>query len=197
MDWYCHNRKHSFAPADRWRRLSWRMKNQENLGWSRWLSDPTGGLEQWRADGTPVHRQDYAPQQHHWREEPWRKTARWYNGYMGVGAHHLFGEAMKWSDPDDLGGCDGAAMTTTWGGSRDPEGKGWAGETEGEGGASCSWRGGGQRMATAKVVRCLTQSEPKYQGSLARPNAQWSLLELREEGVQAQEPEPGGGATGW
>lgn len=50
--------------------------------------------------------------------------------------------------------------------------------------------------STAKVVRCLIQSEPKYQGSLARPNAQWSLLELREEGVEAQEPEPGGAATG-
>lgn len=98
-------------------------------------------------------------------------------------------------DPDDLGGCYGAAMTTARGGSRDPEGKGWAGETEVGGGASHNWRGGGQRMAcksTAKVVRCLIQSEPKYQGSLARPNAQWSLL-----GVEAQEPEPGGGATGW
>lgn len=38
-----------------------------------------------------VHRQVYTPQRHHWREEPWRKTARWNHG----NAHHLFGEMMK------------------------------------------------------------------------------------------------------
>lgn len=42
-------------------------------------------------------------------------------GDIGGGAHRIAGEPMKRSDPDDVGGHDGASAMTPRGGSRDPE----------------------------------------------------------------------------
>lgn len=85
------------------------------------MSDPTGGLEQ---DRTTLDSGITGGRSHEGRQPDDTMVTTGGNGYMGGGAHHLFGESMKRSDPDDLGGCDGAVMTTARVGSRDLEGKG-------------------------------------------------------------------------